>query len=79
VDFKKWLLMQEARGSQTKLGLYPDLADIVGQYPPIYGANVSADYVYYYDQYYKGRGVPGKNGIHWFDGVRGIKYKMPPA
>lgn len=48
LNFKKWLLTEGGRGN--KLGLYPPLADELGQYPPAYITPVSADFIYYYDK-----------------------------
>ena len=53
--------------SQFKIGLYPDLYDIVGQYPPLWGTPRSADYIYYVTKYFGPTGSPpSKNGIVWF-------------
>lgn len=72
MTFKEFLLLNERSSSGTKLGLYPDLADVVGQYPPLYSSASKADYNYYYFTYFKGGDPPGKNGIHWFQKFKGI-------
>lgn len=49
LKFKEWL-MESNRGA--KLGLYPPMADQLGQYPPLYKTTNSADFIYYYDRMY---------------------------
>lgn len=66
--FKKWLLENDQR-TGSKLGLYAPISDALGQYPPLYGTPTAADLITYIDIQYKGKGVPGKNGI--------IKYPDP--
>lgn len=79
MNFKKWLQLQESR-SAYKIGLYPDLYDIVGQYPPLYGTPVSADFIYYVTQYFGPNGPPSKDGIVWYRPMHGSNdpHKPPP-
>ena len=77
MNFKQWLLLQENSKSPYKLGLYPDLYDVVGQYPPLYNSPRAADYITYAVNYFGKTGAPpGKNGIHWNSPVH---YGGPPT
>lgn len=60
--FKEWLLREDDKRTGAKLGLYPSLADSLGQYPPLYIASVAADFVTYFDMHY-GKNPLGKKGI----------------
>ena len=56
LNFKEWLILTEgSRGA--KLGLYPPIADQLGQYPPLYMTTGSADFIYYYDRMYPNNGI----------------------
>ena len=63
MDFKEWLLLTE-NGDRTgaKIGLYPSIMDILGQYPPLWGIPRAADMITYYNINYP-NGVPSENGI----------------
>jgi hypothetical protein len=51
LKFREWLLSEDdQRGA--KLGLYPSIADNMGQYPPLYMTPISADFILYYDIVY---------------------------
>ena len=80
MGFKKWLISEDFR-TGTKLGLYPDLADALGQHPPLYGMAKSADFItYLYLKYGDQFAPPNKDGIiaprkQKFTGTE----KLPPA
>lgn len=60
MEFKTWL-NENSRGS--KIGLYPPIADQLGQYPPLYMTPASADFIYYF-------GVEYPKGIkQWKPGI----------
>lgn len=62
MNFKHWLLLTEGnRGA--KLGLYPPIADQLGQYPPAYIITTSADFIYYYDRMWPNGIKDWKKGI----------------
>jgi hypothetical protein len=61
--FKQWLFSEEEQRTTAKLGLYPDIMDAMGQYPPLYSTTFAADFITYYDIQYKGKGAPGKGGF----------------
>lgn len=62
LKFKEWLIEESNRG--TKLGLYPPIANQLGQYPPLHMTTSSADFIYYYDKMYpKGIGTWNKGII----------------
>jgi hypothetical protein len=67
-SFKYWLMENDLR-TGAKLGLYPPIADALGQYPPLYAMASAADLITYIDIAYKGKKIPGKDGI--------IKYEKP--
>lgn len=61
MDFKEFL---EGSGTGAKLGLYPDLADALGQYPPLYVTPRASDFITYFDIEY------GKNPLKfWAPGI----------
>jgi hypothetical protein len=62
MQFKQWLNENEQR-STSKLGLYPDLMDAMGQYPPLYNTPIAADFITYFDMMYGKKGMKGKKGI----------------
>jgi hypothetical protein len=80
MNFKEWLAIQEHSGrTATKLGLYPDLYDVVGQYPPLYAAPIAADYVYYFWKHYGNNPPKTVNGIVQYKPGRGIDAPgLPP-
>ena len=62
--FKDWLMNENGTRTGAKLGLYPDLADDVGQYPPLYAVASCADYITYFDMVFGMKGVKSlKPGI----------------
>ena len=63
MEFKEWLQIHES-GNRTgaKIGLYPTISDILGQYPPLWGVVKAADMITYYDINYP-NGVPSNRGI----------------
>ncbi len=64
MNFKEWLqLTEDSKRTGAKLGLYPDIMDLMGQHPPLYGTPKAADYVTYIDIQYGAKGPPGKNGF----------------
>ncbi len=64
MEFKAWLELQEhSSRASTRLGLYPDLYDVVGQYPPLYAAPIAADYAYYFWVKYGNNPPKTVNGI----------------
>lgn len=67
--FKDWLMLEFQRG-RAKLGLYPPMDSVLGQYPPLYVTPRSADFITYYDIEYKGKGAPGKSGFIWYSDIR---------
>jgi hypothetical protein len=60
MNFKEWLLREDDMRTGAKIGLYPSLADSLGQYPPLYVAAAAADFITYYDMYYGKKGVRSK-------------------
>lgn len=80
MNFKAWLQVNEnAKRTGAKLGLYPDIEDLLGQYPPLYGMPTAADYVTYLDIKYGSKGPPGKNGIMQSRPGRSIEDRyLPP-
>ena len=46
MDFKQFI---ETSRTGAKLGLYPDLADALGQYPPLYVTPSASDFITYFD------------------------------
>jgi hypothetical protein len=60
--FQKFFYLTE-NGTRTgaKLGLYPDLADNVGQYPPLYAVASSADYITYLDIVFGKKGIKSRS------------------
>ena len=63
MNFKQWLIDENAQRTGAKLGLYPSIEDALGQYPPLYGIPSSADLITYIDIMYGVNNIPGKNGI----------------
>jgi len=64
MNFKDWLIVSEgSTRTGAKLGLYPDIVDLMGQHPPLYGTAMAADYVTYLDIKFGPNGPPSKNGI----------------
>jgi hypothetical protein len=62
LNFKDWLA--ENTKTTYKLGLYPDLYDVIGQYPPLYNTPRCADFIYYsWKKYGPTCSPPSKNGI----------------
>jgi len=61
MTFKEWLLTESK--TQYQIGLYPDLYDIVGQYPPLYATPHAADFIYYYTNYIKNNPPKDKDGF----------------
>jgi hypothetical protein len=63
--FKKFMeLTENSQRTGAKLGLYPNLMDALGQYPPQYGMASAADLITYIDIEFNGiKNIPGKNGI----------------
>jgi hypothetical protein len=63
MQFKEWLALTE-NSSRTgaKIGLYPPITDILGQYPPLWGMPKAADLITYYNIHYP-NGAPGHDGI----------------
>jgi len=78
MDFKEWYL--ESTRTPFKVGLYPDLYDFVGQYPPLYGMPIAADYLYYFTTYFGPEGPYSKDGIVWYKAMHGSNdpHKPPP-
>lgn len=68
MKFKQWLTENDTR-TGAKIGLYAPICGVLGQYPPLYGIPSAADLVTYIDIQYKGKKIPGENGI--------IKYSEP--
>lgn len=67
MNFKAWHhSITEGTRTPYKLGLYPDLYDFVGQYPPLYATPISADFIFYYNAYYGPKGVESKDGLVWY-------------
>jgi len=63
MDFKEWLTLNEdSDRTSAKLGLYPPISDILGQYPPLWGIAKAADLITYYGISYPD-GVPSRDGI----------------
>jgi hypothetical protein len=54
--FREWLLNENGTRTGAKLGLYPDLADDVGQYPPLYTTATAADFITYFDIVFGSKG-----------------------
>ena len=81
MNFKEWLRLDEdTKRTGAKLGLYPDISDLMGQHPPLYGTPKAADYVTYLDIQYGTKGPPGKNGFITSRPGRAITDRyMPPA
>jgi hypothetical protein len=52
ISFRQWLIAEDDTRTGAKLGLYPSLADSLGQYPPLYLAAVSADFITYSNMFY---------------------------
>lgn len=59
MNFKQWFLKEDDMRTGAKLGLYPDIVDSLGQYPPLYVTPHAADFVTYYDMEY------GKKPLHF--------------
>ncbi len=65
--FKDFFQLDEnSQRTGSKLGLYPNLMDALGQYPPLYGIPSAADLITYIDIEFGPKGPPGKNGIIWY-------------
>ena len=83
MEFKEWLLLIE-NGDRTgaKIGLYPSIMDILGQYPPLWGTPRAADMITYYHINYP-NGIPGENGILRYqdhpDRKQIVNYHLHPA
>lgn len=67
--FKDWLLSENGTRTGAKIGLYAPIDDALGQYPPLYGTPSAADLITYIDIHFKGKPIPGKDGI--------IQYREP--
>lgn len=66
MKFKEWL--NEGYATGAKLGLYPPIADALGQYPPLYATPRAADLITYYYMQYGKKGVDSANGlVHYHD------------
>jgi hypothetical protein len=64
MKFKDFVdLTENGQRTGAKLGLYPNLMDAIGQYPPLYGIPSAADLITYIDIQFGPAGPPGKNGI----------------
>lgn len=63
--FRQWLrervLAENDFRTGAKIGLYPDIADALGQYPPLYGAPKASDLQTYIYLHYGPKGVPDKS------------------
>lgn len=81
MDFKHWLqLNEDGQRTGAKLGLYPDIEDLMGQHPPLYGTPQAADYITYLYIKYGAKGPPSTNGIIHVKPGRAITDRyMPPA
>lgn len=47
MKFKEWMLAEDAQRTGAKLGLYCDIDDAIGQYPPLYATPGAADFITY--------------------------------
>jgi hypothetical protein len=66
MKFKEWLL--EGFGTGAKIGLYPPIADALGQYPPLYVAPRASDFITYFDIAYGKNGLDSAAGlVHYHD------------
>jgi hypothetical protein len=67
LDFWEWLKFNENDfRTGCKLGLYPDIADALGQQPPLYGMSKSADLITYLYLVYGEKGPPcSPDGYYW--------------
>jgi hypothetical protein len=64
MNFKEWLtIVEDTKRSGAKLGLYPDIVNLMGQHPPLYGMPHAADYITYLYIKYGKDGPPSENGI----------------
>ena len=65
MNFKKWF----NEGFNTdRIGLYPPIADMLGQVPPLYAAARSPDLITYFDIAYGKNRLDSKNGlVHYHD------------
>jgi hypothetical protein len=63
ITLEDWLIKENASRTSCKLGLYPEIYSILGQYPPLYAAPKAADFITYYYIQYGAKGAPTKNGI----------------
>ena len=71
MEFKNWISLQEGYDTYCKLGLYPPIADALGQYPPLYATAKSPDFITYFhiefDKNFSGdvepSELPQKNGF----------------
>ena len=81
MNFKEWLRLDEdSQRTGAKLGLYPTIADLMGQHPPLYGMPKAADYVTYLDIKFGKNGPPGSNGFIKNPPGRDITDRyLPPA
>lgn len=60
--FKEWLA-EEGYATGGKLGLYPPIADALGQYPPLHAIARIPDVITYIDIAYGSKGPPGEGGF----------------
>jgi hypothetical protein len=66
-SFRAWLdtrFDENDFRSGAKIGLYPDIADALGQYPPLYGIPKAADLITYMSLVYGDKGPPTKDGYY---------------
>lgn len=63
MQFRQWLTLHETNRTGAKLGLYPPISDILGQYPPLYGMPIAADLITYLGIEWEKQGIQSKNGI----------------
>ena len=74
------MLTEDDKRTGAKLGLYPDITDLMGQHPPLYGIPHAADYITYLDIQYGAKGPPSTNGIIHVKPGRNITDRyLPPA
>jgi hypothetical protein len=56
MKFREFLTLTENDNrTGSKLGLYPDLYDVLGQYPPLYCTPGAADFITYYDMNFRAK------------------------
>jgi len=62
MTFKEFL-NENSQRTGAKLGLYPTIADALGQYPPLYAIPSAADLITYIDIEFGKKGIESKKGI----------------